>query len=128
MVCDDQPGKDKRIKYQLIEFHKKNIQIQACHRKMILQMLCYKQAKLVSSTKEKNDVEPLLNKAISNLSQLDVLYTQGTITQKRKIISSMFPENLTFDGFQYRTNRINEAITLISLVDKKLKDKKMGQI
>jgi site-specific DNA recombinase len=38
----------------------------------------------------------------------------------------MFPEKLTFDGFQYRTTRINEAINLISLIDKKLGGKKNG--
>ena len=39
----------------------------------------------------------------------------------------MFPEKLTFDGFQHRTNRINEAINLMSLIDKVLESKKMGQ-
>jgi site-specific DNA recombinase len=38
----------------------------------------------------------------------------------------IFPENLTFDGFQYRTNRINEAINLISLINKKIGGKKNG--
>ena len=38
----------------------------------------------------------------------------------------MFPENLTFDGFQYRTNRINEASTFISLISKKSTGKKNG--
>ena len=33
---------------------------------------------------------------------------------KRKIISSMFPENLTFDGAQHRTTRINAAIRVFN--------------
>ncbi len=54
---------------------------------------------LTASVIDTTDIEPLWNKAISNISQLDVLYTEGTVTQKRKIISSMFPEKLTFDDF-----------------------------
>lgn len=38
----------------------------------------------------------------------------------------MFPEKMTFDGFQYRTHRVNEAINLISLIDRKLKGIKNG--
>ena len=78
------------------------------------------EAKLTASVTETTDIEPLLNKAISNISQLDILYTNGSITQKRKIIGSMFPEKLTFDGFQHRTNRVNEAINLMCLLDNQL--------
>ncbi len=73
-----------------------------------------------------NNLEPLWDKAISNISQLNVLYAEGTVTQKRKIISSIFPEKLTFDGFHYRTNRVNEAINLMFLIDKQLDLKKNG--
>jgi site-specific DNA recombinase len=84
------------------------------------------EAKLTAFVTETTDIEPLLNKAISNISQLDVLYANGSITQKRRIISSMFPEKLTFDGFQYRTNRLNEAINLMCLIHNKLEGKKNG--
>ncbi len=84
------------------------------------------EAKLTASVTETTDIEPLLNKAISNISQLDVLYSNGSITQKRKIISSMFPEKLTYDGFQYRTNRVNKAISIMWLIDKQLESKKNG--
>lgn len=55
------------------------------------------EAKLTASVTETTDIEPLLSKAISHISQLDVLYTRGSIAQKRKIHSSMFPEKLNFD-------------------------------
>ncbi|HEV8083723.1 MAG TPA: recombinase zinc beta ribbon domain-containing protein [Chitinophagaceae bacterium] len=84
------------------------------------------EAKLTASVTETTDIEPLLNKVISNISQLNVLYSNGSIIQKRKIISSMFPEKLTFDGFQYRTTRVNEAIRLMCLIDSKVGDKKNG--
>ena len=84
------------------------------------------EAKLTASVSSTSQIGPLWDKAISTIAQLDVLYEKGTVTQKRKIISSMFPEKLTFDGFQYRTHRVNEAINLISLIDKKLKGIKKG--
>ncbi len=84
------------------------------------------EAKLAVSIRDTTNIEPLLTTAISNISHLDVLYTKGSVTQKRKIIGSMFPEKLTFDGFRYRTTRVNEAINLMLLINKKLKDKKNG--
>ena len=36
----------------------------------------------------------------------------------------MFPEKLTFDGFQYRTTRIKEALDLILLINSKIQSKK----
>ncbi len=36
----------------------------------------------------------------------------------------MFPEKLTFDGFQYRTTHINEALNLILLINSKIQGKK----
>ncbi|HUX84023.1 MAG TPA: hypothetical protein VMV20_02235 [Chitinophagaceae bacterium] len=59
-----------------------------------------------------------LDQAMSNLSRLDTLYEQGTVALKRQIIGSIYPEKLTFDGNQYRTNRLNEAVRLIYTMDK----------
>ena len=47
--------------------------------------------------------------------------------KQRKIVGSMFPENLVFVGYPHRTKRLNEIINIISLTDKELKPKKMGQ-
>ncbi len=60
------------------------------------------EAKLTVSIIETTEIESLLNKA-SNISQPDILYMNGSITRKRKIIGSMFPEKLKFDGFQHQT-------------------------
>ena len=84
------------------------------------------EAKLTSTITDTQNVEPLWDRAISNLSQLGYIYETGTITQKRKIIGSVFPENLTFDGFEYRTTRVNEAIKYINLIDKDLNENKNG--
>ncbi len=37
-----------------------------------------------------------------------------------KIIGSLFREKLTFDGIQFQTTRINEALKYILLIDKKM--------
>ena len=38
----------------------------------------------------------------------------------------MFPEKLTFDGFQHRTTRVNDALTLILLIGKQMQGIKKG--
>ena len=72
------------------------------------------------------NIEPLLNKAISQISQLATLYNEGTTENKRKIIGSIFPEKLTFENNQVRTTRINEGLRLMLLFYKALDDKKKG--
>jgi site-specific DNA recombinase len=84
------------------------------------------EAKLTAAVTPLLNVEPLLDKAFANISQLDILYENGTVIQQRKIIGSMFPEKLVFDGLTYRTTRVNEAIRLMLLVENKLKVKKKG--
>ncbi|MDT0641557.1 recombinase family protein [Zunongwangia sp. F363] len=84
------------------------------------------EAKLTSTITDTHNIEPLWDKAISNLSQLDSLYESGSTIQKRKIIGSIFPEKLTFDGFKYRTIRVNEAIQYIMLIDRDLNENKNG--
>ena len=65
--------------------------------------------------------DKLINKAVSTLSHLDIIYSEANITKKREIISSIFPEKLSFDGFQYRTPRINEGARLIFQINNKLR-------
>jgi site-specific DNA recombinase len=69
--------------------------------------------KLTASPEKEKNIDILLNKAVGHLSDVDVLYDQADIDDKRKIISSIYPENLVFDGEAYRTNRLNEAVRLI---------------
>ncbi len=90
----------------------------------------YTEAKLTGTLTPVANVEPLLDLAILNISQLDSLYENGTIVQQRKIIGPMFPEKLTFYGFEYRTARVNEALAIMLLINKKLdiKKKKKKQV
>jgi site-specific DNA recombinase len=84
------------------------------------------EAKLTTGIKGTASVEPLLDKAISHISQLATLYEEGTTARKRKIIGSIFPEKLTYDGIECRTTRINEGLRLMLLFYKALDSKKKG--
>jgi site-specific DNA recombinase len=86
------------------------------------------EARLTACAGNTVNIEPLLDSAISNLSQLDKLYSQGTVNQQRKIIGSIFPEKLTFDGNGFRTARVNQAIVLMLLITNKIEGIKKGQI
>ena len=75
------------------------------------------EAKLSTNNHDKVDFNDLLNKGVNNLLKLDSVYETGDIEKKREIISSMYPERMTFDGFSVRTNRINEVARLIYSMD-----------
>lgn len=85
------------------------------------------EARLMELSKETNNIEPLLNKAMSTLSNLDELYEKGDNKAKREIIGSIYPEKLVFDGFHYRTTRLNEAVALIYGLGKGFSEKENGQ-
>jgi site-specific DNA recombinase len=82
------------------------------------------ESKLSGSSHSEKGIDGLLKQAIGNLSRLDALYVEGTIAQKRQIIGSIYPEKLVFDGFQYRTARLNEAVRLICTLDKSFSEMK----
>lgn len=79
-----------------------------------------KLAETAMNTTTTVSIDKLIDKAVSTLSHLDVIYTEATVTGKREIISSIFPEKLCFDGIQYRTFHINEAARLIYQINNEL--------
>ena len=48
--------------------------------------------------------------------------------KKRQIIGSIFPEKFVFDGFQYRTARLNSVASLIFKLGKGFSENKKGEI
>ncbi len=82
------------------------------------------EAKISSISNNVENIEPLVNKGLENLLMLDKIYENGTSEEQRKVISSMYPEKLTFDGFLLRTPRMNEAVQLIYSMDKGLSENK----
>jgi site-specific DNA recombinase len=85
------------------------------------------EARLFSSPAQNPNIEALLDKILDNLCPLDKFYEEGDLKRKRMIIGSIFPEKLTFNGFYYRTTRINEAIRLIYMMSRELDENKNGQ-
>ena len=69
--------------------------------------------KLANSAQTPVDFDGLLNTGLQNLMNLERLYKNGDMVKKREIIGSIYPENLTIDGFGVRTARLNEAVSLI---------------
>ena len=67
-----------------------------------------------------------IEQALENAFNLADRYAQEPAEQKRKIISSMFPENLVFDGEKYRTTKVNEVMELISAMEAALPQNKNG--
>jgi len=48
--------------------------------------------------------------AVNSLAKLDSIYLKVTTIKKRQIVGSMFPEKLTFDGENFRTAKLKEAV------------------
>ena len=88
-------------------------------------------AKLERKLFDAGKVDPkmgeLLNKAFKTLSDLEGLYTNGDLKIKKQIVGSIFPEKLIFNGINYRTARVNEAVKLIYNVGKGFNENKNGQ-
>ncbi|AWG27268.1 recombinase family protein [Flavobacterium kingsejongi] len=76
-------------------------------------------------TEEKtHDIKKSLNDALTCLSKLSNVYKEGDSEIKRKIISSIYPEKLIFDGYTYRTPRTNVIAESMLLINKGLENKK----
>ena len=61
------------------------------------------------------------------LSSLDELYEKADNKYKREIIGLIYPEKLVFDGFNYRTARLNEAVELIHKLVEGFSENENGQ-
>ncbi|GAB0157823.1 hypothetical protein CHRYSEOSP005_31090 [Chryseobacterium sp. Alg-005] len=72
------------------------------------------------------EIKGLLRSGLKKVGNLDKYYEQGNTEEKRKIISSMFPEFLVFDGTLHRTPRLNSAVEFIYQNTSKLNIKKNG--
>ena len=81
-----------------------------------LELQLTEQAKTPSGT----NIELMLEKVLSTLTRLDILYKEASVTDKRVIISSIFPEKICFDGFTYRTLRVNAIAQCIYQINNKL--------
>ena len=82
------------------------------------------EAKLTGFSEKTYDLTDCIDKALTNLSRVQIAYSDGDTTVKRSIIGSIYPEKLCFDGTGYRTAQINQAAQLIYLINSQLGIKK----
>ena len=70
---------------------------------------------------------PIIDKAITTFTKLNVIYCKSSIEQKRKLIGSMFPEKFTFENLKHRTAKVSDTYECIYKIIKKLDPNKKGQ-
>jgi len=76
-------------------------------------------------TPNRSLIEPKLSYSINLINSIDKQMRDAPVTTKCKLISSMFPEKIEFDGNSYRTNSFNSVLNLIYQQTKELRgDKK----
>ena len=74
-----------------------------------------------------SEYKGLIENAFQHLENFKQTYTNSAISHKKKLISSIFPEKIEFDGKKCRTTRINDVLRYILQIDKNLEEKNKGQ-
>lgn len=77
----------------------------------------------------RSNIEPKLNYSINLINNIDSYIRNASVGVKVKLISSMFPEKIEFDGKTYRTNSYNKVLDLIYQQTNELRgvEKKSGE-
>ena len=75
-----------------------------------------------------SEYKGLIENAFKHLENFRQSYVNSSIEDKTKLISSIFPEKIEFDGIKCRTPRINDVLRYILQIDKELPVNKKGQI
>lgn len=80
-------------------------------------------------TPNRCNLEPKLDYTMSLINNIDSYMRDAPVTTKCKLISSMFPEKIEFDGKTYRTNSYNKVLDLIYKQTNELRgvEKKNGE-
>lgn len=82
------------------------------------------EAKFRDTESVNGNINELIEHGIGELKNLSQTYRNFSVERKRRLISSIYPEKLTFTGFGFRTGRTNNFLNYIYLVNSKLEDKK----
>ncbi|WP_370589903.1 recombinase family protein [Rufibacter sp. LB8] len=83
-----------------------------------------KLADLPAKGRPAKPIETLLDEVVGNFSDLEAVYRNAPVEGKRRLVSSIFPGKITFDGKAHRTEGVNEAAELMFLVNRELTQKK----
>ncbi len=86
------------------------------------------QEQLLSLQEDNSGKEELLHKAVKGVDSLGTVYSNADASTKVKILGSIFPEMIEFDGNKCRTPKINEAVLLCLNADKGFRENKNGKL
>jgi len=92
-----------------------------------LRILEAKMADLPNRVENIKTVSSLLDQFIITYSDIQAHYQRSGLAEKRKIIGSIYPEKLCFDGVKHRTAYISEPLSLILQINSKLQSIKKGE-
>ena len=83
----------------------------------------------IRANPNRGNIEPKLNYSINLINNIDSYMRDAPVGVKIKLISSMFPEKIEFDGKTYRTNSYNKVLDLIYQQTNELRggEKKSGE-
>jgi len=85
------------------------------------------EAEIFELSKKRINISDQIRKAIHNLSNLNEIFENGTVSDRRKAIGSIFPEKLVFEGSDFRTTKVNEAVQLIFNIGEGFGQKKVDK-
>lgn len=83
--------------------------------------------RLIDLSRGKENIGELIGKATRSLKNLHEIYIEADSEGKRRLISSIYPQKLTFDGTQHRTVRMNEAVRVLGTLKAVFEGKKKGK-
>ena len=81
-------------------------------------------------TQKYDDIKAILKKEwhdISLITNIDSYIRDAKVEVKCKLLSSMFPQKITYDGKSYRTNSYNSVLDLIYQQTNELRGNEKGQ-
>ena len=83
--------------------------------------------KIRNITNDENDIEQMIQNGLQKMINFSTTIDKVNIQDKRKILSSTFPEKIKISDGRVRTPRMNSLIQYILLKNNKLKIEKTGQ-
>ena len=80
--------------------------------------------KLVTVNAMDEEFATYISYGLSLLGNVSKYYDSASVETKSKIVSSIFPENVTYQNKKYRTTKMNEVFALICSTDKAFRKQK----
>ena len=92
-----------------------------------LRLLEAKLADLPNKGENLRTIEGMIDIVIERFTDIQLHYKSISVIEKRKMIGSMYPKNLCFDGKGHRTLHLNATLSLIFQINRQLHSIKKGE-